>query len=312
MRNLDLTICSVVFDDRWHLDLNWDLCRRLNPGVQARWLVVENKPKQPHDAIVLPVAPTYDVVEGVDPSDDPQEAARRSSFHHGRGLNVAGRHVKTRYALYLDPDCYMLRPNWLVDVLQHMQRRNLAFFGIPYAPQWFRKPRYFPSAVCLVIDTHQVPLTTVDFQPVTGDVPYTLGERLIRRAMVTLGNRDRWDIGRARDTGFLFTQRYRHNRQFRWESVQPVFKGVEDLPDVKTRPWIERLMPDTYSFVPRRRGYTTRRDFQSFGLYDYRALGAEEFVWRDAPFAVHLRVKRNVVDNPHEQVQRLINAGCPS
>ncbi len=154
---IDLTICSVSFHSGLHLAANYELTRALNGDV--RWIVAQNGPAED--------LPQFTVIPGAEP---PRAIAagnpniKIASYHHALGLNATISHVKTRFALFLDPDFFVVPP--LVRILQFMRAGRLAFFGAPYAIDPAKPRRQdFPCAFCMFVDTQQVNLADFDFTP---------------------------------------------------------------------------------------------------------------------------------------------------
>jgi hypothetical protein len=152
-----LTICSVSFNSGLHLAANYELTREINGDV--RWVVAQNGP--------LEDLPRFDVISGTEPPKSiaaGNQNIKIASYHHALGLNATLPHIKTRFALFLDPDFFVVPP--LARVLDHMSSRGLAFFGAPYAIDP-RKPRRqdFPCAFCMFVDTERVDISQFDFMP---------------------------------------------------------------------------------------------------------------------------------------------------
>lgn len=163
MSQYDLTICLVSFNSQDYLKLNWQLTNQLNQNPNWQWVVVDNTP--PAANVTLDLAdPRCTIVPGVEP-DMTKLASYRGSYHHAAGLNKALSYVNTRFALILDPDFYIVRENWVEDVLAHMVQHNLSFFGVPWHPRWQGKYRYFPCVHCLFIDLEKIPVASLDFMP---------------------------------------------------------------------------------------------------------------------------------------------------
>jgi hypothetical protein len=155
----ELTICSVSYHSGLHLQLNWELTTRAAGPV--RWLVVQNGPPEPLD--------TFEVLPGVARPQlalPPDGTARvnGASYHHALALNSALGWLDSRFVLFLDPDFYIVPP--LGELLDHMVRHELAFFGAPYAIDPAR-PRIqgFPCAFCMLVDGSRVDLRSLDFLP---------------------------------------------------------------------------------------------------------------------------------------------------
>jgi hypothetical protein len=153
----DLTICSVSFHSGLHLVANYELTRQANGDV--RWVVAQNGPFEE--------LPRFKVIPGATPPSSigpGNQNIKIPSYHHALGLNATLPHITTRYALFTDPDFFVVPP--LALVLDHMKSRGLAFFGAPYAidPQ---KPRRqdFPCAFCMFVDTEKADISSFDFSP---------------------------------------------------------------------------------------------------------------------------------------------------
>lgn len=297
MKGLDtssnLTICAVVFRDEWCIDLNWQLTRNLNHGSFPIWVVVRNKPEEDPQR---ETTDRYIMVEGADPDADPRHKGLHGSFHHARGLNLALRHIRTRFALFLDPDFFVIRPNWVQDVIEHMLEHDLTFLGAPYHPRNYTKIRYLPSALWLLVDTKKIDVGGFDWQPIAADlngrrIRASMGDRLARRIMGRLGSK-RATIGMSQDTGVRIYQKHGFMKGLRHECIVPVFKPQEICATAKEL-MIDKLMPDRYSYIPKRRGYFVKQGFAERGLRDVGSLGCEEYMWKDEPFAFHVRGSLN-------------------
>ena len=71
----------------------------------------------------------------------------------------------------LDPDFYIVRENWIQDVVGYIDSRGLSFMGVPWHPKYAGKYRYFPAVHCFFADTESVSLDELDFRPDYPDGP---------------------------------------------------------------------------------------------------------------------------------------------
>lgn len=326
-RSLNLTICTVAYQSRHLLHLQRDLLARLNPGLEPRWIVVDNTPGQ--NPLRVSKGGRFDLLPGV---KRPRLAKGFASLQHGKALNRALRSVDTRYVMILDPDFFVVRPWWLRDVLQHMMRRRLAFLGAPWHPRWYRKWRYFPCAHCVLIDTQLATREELDYLPELSRQPrpygspflhelewmWVRGQRLqaccraLRHFRITLeeDRRRRLVVGSSRDTGIRVFDRFARRPGIRWGSFTPVYRPGKDRlippPDVRIdtrsplRGALEKLRPDWLSFYPRRRGSFSRNGFSAYGLPDLHAKGWEEFLWKGEPFGFHVRASQKAPRDPEK------------
>jgi hypothetical protein len=306
----DATIAAVVFGDGPMLELNRRLTARLNPGRAVRWRIVRNLPLQAVDLTDDAGDPDVEVLEGKELPDELRALKKHRSYHHALALNVACRDVSTRYLILIDPDCYVLRRNWIEDVLTHMRGRGLAIFGAPYHPRSIAKLRYFPCSIFFVVDTTLVPVSVLDWYPEAEEPPrQTVARRVLQSTVGQTGWRLRLRYEESEDTGIRV---YTHLRErgAAVECVQPVMIP-DHLHTYFLRPKqrvMEKLLPDRYCVIPKRPGYITDRRFADLGYEDTAAkpIWAEEFMWRDAPFALHLRKSPESLRQDPEAISRLL------
>jgi hypothetical protein len=302
----DLSVVSVVYGDKWCLDLHRRVAAELNGSREARWYAVRNLP--PHPADAWTGDERYETIDGAELAREQAAEPQARSIHHALGLAVGARGIRTRYVLFVDADFFVLRTGWYSDVVGRMRDRGLAFFGAPYHPRTPAKLRYFPCAVAVCIDTEQVDAAALDWRPAVGAgrrrVADALWEPLLRRAGAG------WRIGieASVDTGIAVYERHRDRRSFRAECVVPVFTAADARSRLREprELLLEALLPDRFCTIPRRRGYFTDRPFAALGLPDAQALGCEEYWWRDEPFAVHLRGAEPALRSDPRRVESLV------
>lgn len=179
----ELTICSVSFHSGLHLQLNWELTTRVAGAV--RWVVVQNGPPEPLETFeILPGVPRPELAL---PAGGNQRV-NAASYHHALALNSALARINSRFVLFLDPDFYIVPP--LGELLDHMVRQELAFFGAPYAIDPAR-PRLqgFPCAFCMLVDGSRVDVRSFDFLPDASrmDVMADTGFRIYSRYLQASG-----------------------------------------------------------------------------------------------------------------------------
>ncbi len=293
---------------------NIALIRQLNPHAAYALYVVDNT-MRPELAETTQGYLGAQVIAGL-PQDASLPLACRGSYHHAAALNhfLRTHAVESPYFLVIDPDFYVLRPEWIRDVTAHMAQQGLRFFGAPWHPRWHIKYRYFPCVHFLCID-RRVPLETLDFLP-------NLHERFAKKEQNQKLRAARKQEKAARQPTLLQRARGRAARfKKHWQDtlwrLRPTIATSSDtgfrvhaqyaglpsglLQPVFTRPFIthpffrivnwcmERRLPDALCYTPKRKGYFTRRGFERFSLRIDKALQWEEFMWREVPFGVHLR-----------------------
>lgn len=289
--DLELTICSVYHSQlsRKLLELNRDFTKQLNPNQNFIWIAVDNTP----EGIVDRLKDKFSIVRGIKFSEISGFIPKgmEGSYHHAAAINRALKEVKTRFVLILDNDFYIIRPDWIKKIIEHIKRNNLSFFGAPWHPRWWKKYRYFPTHYCLFIDLEKVDIKSLDFTP-------QYDERSYQNMMALMKGRlkdpilNRKLIGASRDTGYAIYQRYfKNNKKTRYESVLPVSKPYKNSIFLisLTKKIIKRILPDKLLYVPKKIGSYSEAGFSDLGFFDIAGQGWEEFMWQKAPFGFHLR-----------------------
>ena len=279
-----VTICSVAFRAKACLDLNDRLMRRLNSdAAMLEWLLFDNN---------------TDAREAMDPGDPRFRVVTPASadgfvlgYEHALGIAALLARVKTRFLLILDPDCFIVRPEWVRDVPAHMDREGLGFFGTPINPRRHNSYRYFPYMVCMFVDLDRVALRDLCFVP---DV-WRLGANLAYSARKVLtripkaGYAFRWLLTEQYKTnGFRLKEQFGDGRAVAFECAQPVWDVDAEPRGGHIKRLLHTLTPDAVSPIPKKPGYCTPRGFASAGAPDVAAFGWEEFMWHDQPFAFHV------------------------
>ncbi len=296
----DLTICTVSFNSKLWLDLNLELTSSLNPNTRINWVIAENSP--PESVLRLD---SNDRRFTLIPSARFEKKIYASgSYHHAAGMNKTLAHIDSRYALFLDPDFFIIKDHWAREMIEHMQTNSLAILGVPWHPRWFLKNRYFPCVHCMLVDLEKIPLATLDFSPDYETIPgykdneeiqgmIRKSQRLLLRIFDPLKFRKRRYIGTSRDVSWRIYAHYFGNSYYRIECLQPVFRTQQD----RLQYWLEKILPDRFSFIPKQPGYFTDEGFRERGLADLDSLGWEEFMWRKQPFGFHVRSQPKVTSN---------------
>ena len=286
-----LTILTVVLEAHYrYIAQQLELIEALNPATPFKLLVVDNSgPGEPGLKID---DPRCEVIAGVDQDLSLPEHGR-GSYHHAAALNLALTRVDTPYLLVLDPDFFVLYRNWIAEVWEHMRRRTLKLFGAPWHYGWNRKWRYFPCVHFLMIDLSKVGLEELDF------TPDLLADAELSNSPLQLWLKDHAPILRnrlllesRRDTGWRLHQKFGGTSAA--DVTLPVldsrveFRSPARLQTPFGR-WLERRLPRRRSFLPAPGTYVESDQAPAFKRASIRSLAPERFVWRGAPFAVHLR-----------------------
>ena len=339
----ELTIISVYHNQlsKKLLELNGEFTHALNPDANIEWLVGDNTPEGFTDIIDKKnfiVIPNREDYHGL------------GSHQHAGAINKCLKEVSTRFVLSLDSDFYIVRQNWIKEVIDYMKANDLAFFGVTYHAQDYSKYRYFPCVVCMFVDLEKVPKETLDFSPqmefgATGKIVLSaqkdrgrdrdikkkkLRKKIKRlfsgqaamflgKIMRTLSIRTRrMVIGTARDTSYRIYAQYASDKRSRRDYVSVVFDPYNDS-HFCGRVWaplnriFEMLLPDRLCYVPKDKHAYSITGFKERGYSDLRGFGWEEYLWRGSPFGTHIRGSKTWKRNESEDDElRLITQGLAS
>lgn len=277
--------------------MNARLTRSLNKDMPERWIAVDNSPREQH---VPPPEGDFEVVRGFEIAEFEKLYAKPIvyPFHASSALNSALPHCRTRYVLFLDADFFLVRPEWITEVLAHMRDKKLAAFGAPWHPQYSKKIRYYPTHNCVFVDTSCIPAMELNFHP---DYPFKVTHRATNprgefparktRSASFFGRclwsvQERWRIGSSRDVSYRVSHVLKESGM-PIELVQPVWKPA-DHPRLLNR-MIDACLPERYSLMPKKQGYFSPTGFKEKGHHDFYVDRMEEYMWQSEPFAVHIR-----------------------
>lgn len=316
----ELTICSVYYSssDKELLELNWELVRKLNPVQNWTWLVADNSPPSLEEKID---ARKFEVVPGARQDEVPAFARpwMRGSYHHTMGIQRSIPFIRTRFALFLDSDFYIVRPEWVDEIVSHMKKNGLAFFGVPWHPRHIKKYRYFPAVHSLFVDLEKADKNYLNFIPQYEELlTPSLRTKFVRKAKQAsfrCMSPDRRSIGTSHDSGYDIFRTFHAKPGIRFECPKPVFKPERDLREYpaarsKIGGAFERFLPDRFCFVPKHKGYYSEVGFAERGFFDAAGQGWEEFVWKDSPFGFHMRgaERRGTSDPAAPLIERMIRS----
>lgn len=322
----ELTIASVCYsiENRMLLELNFDFTSARNQEKNWVWIVADNT--LPESGVGKIDDTKFVVVSGGRvPANIPTKF--RGSYHHALALNAILPHVRTRFFMVLDNDFFVVQPEWIKTVINHMKESNLAFFGSSFNPGRYGKYRYFPSVnqFC-VFDLSKIDIKELDFLPqytqITGQKETTNQVELqstkidqiimkmtrtsVRFLIKIFFGKKRLKISTSRDTGYQIYQRFKKSN-LKSECVQAVFKPTHLGINMSTfslgNRLFEKILPERLSFIPKKRDYYTKKCFAERGYPDAQAYNWEEYVWRGLPFSIHLR--RNRWEKPEEKIREV-------
>jgi len=305
---MSITVVTVAGpDDGPLLWRNAQLIHSKNPGVEISLYVIDNS--RHAGGAPIEESPLWTVLDGISRNDPRLHAQSPESSQHGLALNhfISSIPIRTRYLIVLDPDFYIYYDNWIKEATDYMGSCGLAFFGAPWHPKWFTKYRNFPCVHCLFIDTQRVNLKDLDFTP---DLKMSMAAGVKQSSIGGSLSKSVWapilsllysmtllriDIGKAKDTGGkIYALARRKAVEWPSDMLVPCVRST-DYQTVRHMRYrigrlIEVFMPERFSFVPKSRGYFTRKSSVCAEIEEEIAReGWEEFQWQARFFGVHMR-----------------------
>lgn len=310
----ELTICSVSYKNSKHIKENIELVKSLNSRTKIKWLIVNNEPDK--NALVDIIQSYSDLVKIVNGSQNNFVGYGKGSKNHATGLDLIITKAKTRFVLILDPDFYIILPNWAERIIKYMNQDNIALFGVPWHPKWGIKYRYFPCVHCLLMDTKYIDVSSLSFMPEFENIdPLNTWRRFISKIPLIGG---RASIGRSKDTGYKIYKKFYNSSQIKHALAIPSFSPTDlynKYYKINNRKiidgWIlfnktlDKIFPDSMSMFPKRKGFFTKVCFSELGFPDCKNYGWEEFFWNNEPFGFHIRGFQQKMIEPEVEVERI-------
>jgi len=301
---MNLTICSVSYNSSTEILNNFALTQRMNDQQPPCWIVADNSPADSSERLMSPPDGMM-VIPGIDARNTPH-------YQHTLALAETIKLARTRFILVLDPDFFIVRKNWSMDMIEHLRGHQLDFMGVPWHPQRTDKYRYFPAVHCAMFDTQRFDQGAIDFLP---DFPNGENDPLwpngyreednyycvnpLTRFLTNLGlfsARKKYYL----DTGSRLYKRFASDNTVKFELIPPVFDPTRHA---TTLTWqtrlLERLLPDELCYVPKHYANNKSLSFLHQLLEGDIPENWEEFIWRELPFGFHMR--RNAKSDSRSQ-----------
>ena len=299
-KSLNLTICTVSFGHQKLIEINLNLSRALNKNFDdvVKWIIADNAFQNPemrlnfNDQYLTVLSGSDDVTHG-------------ASQHHALALNSLLAHIETRYLLVLDPDFYLLGFDWIDEILSHMRNSSLSFFGTPWHPRYSANYRYFPAVHCFFVDTHKIPIASLDFRPYLDRLKTQPARKTILDALPFLFKRKRisWD------TGTRIFERYHNHEKTLYECTTPVFRDDRIKCGSNFTKCVEPILPEEYCFFPKNINSYVNHGFYEDKLCHHPIPDLwEENYWNGKPFGLHMRGSYAANSRDKNQELRLLES----
>jgi len=325
---MSLDIITVISYDRHYFNLNHEITKKLN-DYPHNWIVVENYSKEKHGAFdpdkkkikIEDVNIKY--LKGIDQDSLNTRIIKKKnlsyslnpqrSIFHSKGLSIGIKNSKSKYLLIIDPDFFVIKKNWIKNIIEFMEKKNIDLFSSPYHPvkDWI-KP-FIPSVYFMILNTEKIKKNNLDFSP--PEVNEILNKKKILKQ--NLFENDfifYWVLL----ISFLFRDKYRyqirklgdvgHNLlNFKEAKLYLTSPAISKIRDLKlNRLILDKFLPDRYRLIQKNSNFSFKT-FKDFNYYDFRELGCQEYFWQKEPFAFHLRGSIKPFDNNLDDLKKILS-----
>ena len=295
----EITICTVCTDDEKLIQKNIEYISKLNDNIKINWIICLNKERDVKINLDN-FKSNIEYIYGL-----PKDLIGSIALHHSIGLNLTKKKIKTQYAVFIDPDFFVLRKNFFNDIIDYILENRLNFIGVPWHPKWYSKFRYFPCSHFLIVDTYKISLDNFDFRPIDvfWDKKYSnlnhiklkknIFSRIIHK-FFSYNNFLYYNFFYRNLNCFDGDTSHRiyinlHKSKNKYEIFSTCFDITEDwlIPiSWKINNFIELFLPENLCFFPKDR---SKIKFNSkFGNY-LSKYAYEGFYWKDNEIGFHVR-----------------------
>jgi hypothetical protein len=342
---MTLTILTVNYFSVDFLKYNIELTKKLNPNIKHNWIIIDNETSDLDSSCIKSLGDLQDSkvnVNVIAGKKNNKNLYKTGGFHHAKGLHIGLDCTPTNgITLVLDPDFYILKKNWIKEILLHIANNNLSLLGAPWNPKWYRKIRYFPTIHCLFINFDRVSKDDVDFYPgelknekmpisnyvlkfldkkeedkgantqLSPSVPAKEDSKkscTIKNLMT--GQLIRFIVKTSLDTGWGIYKKFHDNPKFKWSSFIPVFNPVKDYPlkcFINFNLLLDRLLPERFSLIPKEASFISSLDDEFSTLLKDENFYSELFFFNKVIWGVHFRNQRGNMNPEYESIKKKLD-----
>ena len=263
-----LTIITSFYRDAGHLMRNMDITRKFNPRGDHEWILIDNSTGETSfDAVK---EEKFTVYKGLEEKMLTPFFLKSASVANSVSLNFGLTKSHTRFICIMDPDFFVVYPNWIDAATEYMDATGIGILSAPYHPFWYQKA-HRATGHFMVIDTNIIPKALINFAPSLKDfylnnkeLPSWTGKRRYLRRF--------HDCGSQIET--LFSEAI--------EYLVPLVDSKATFPLNKLDKILERILPKKWRI--------TNLDYPVISANVRGILSeAESYYWRGYLFAIHLR-----------------------
>ncbi len=312
----DLTIVSVAGpNDLSYLIKSFTLIKELNNGLKIKFFIIDNdvvSNSKFYDKIKIE---NLDIISKFNFSFNYKKYSNYASLEHGLSLNYFFKEykIKSNYCLIVDPDFFIIQPNWIAHLIDNCNNEKYVLFGSTWHPKWINKYFDFPSIHFLLINLNSLNILDLDFSPnpisnLNDQKSFFKNIKLIRFFYYILYFRFKKNIGN--DTGVKIFKKYKNS--IKYNTLIPVVthKDFQQIPHLNNRFGfkIENFFKGRfYSYLPKKFSDYLEIDQKVSKLLDKHTI--EIFLYEKKFFAFHTRkfVKKNQTESLHDIIDQLLN-----
>lgn len=245
--------------------LNKETVNRFNPTEQYKWIVIDSS-----SGFDLSSVEDAKVYKGPNEKLIQPFLFKKASASNAISIDFGISKADTRFICIMDPDFFVVYPNWINKVVGYMEETGVGILSAPYNPMWYDKAHRMTGHF-MVIDTNRIPKVLIDFSPSMKEFywgapnfPKWLGQRK--------------HIRQHYDCGSQIEEQFPDEIEY----LLPLY-------DWRTNPMAGRISRFLDKIVPKK-WRMTRIDYPVLNAQISGPLSATElYFWRGYPFAIHLR-----------------------
>ncbi len=304
-----LTFLTVLYNCDELFETNVEILCKLNPNCKINWILVKN---DGHDFFDINLKLdrfrnqiNFKFIQGHPNFFTPFD---EGSYHHAAGIHFGLLEVSTRFLVIVDPDFYVVRPNWINELINHMGQNNLSFFGSVWDITNRAKQHDFPSVHFMAIDLNNIPIYTLDFTPILNKSAHIRSiANNIKAKMLDLKSRGFITISNylfifililkrkcSFDTGYRIRKLFYRKSAFKqnYELLKfvphPLFIGILEKTRKVFPRFLKNWLPGFLGLIPNK--MTNKSGFiRKVDPIFYKNNCWEEFRFGKDPFAFHCR-----------------------
>ena len=304
-----LSIVTASFNSRPWIDLSWQCTKTLNTKSNFEWLVIQNTPEVSREKDISTDDDRFRVFEGPHCTPEESQNIGWGSFHHAKALSIGYWHAKADVVLVVDPDFFILYPDWISHAIQHIHENEIAFWGAPYPPRRLRAYRNFPMASCMFINRkllHENYFFNMDFSPdCDGQKKSTLAHSVISSNRVLkslihklLGRKTVWANNCSHIIIAYLLNKFRHlgvdtegdtgckiYREFHNKIASDCLAMDSQVRMSRFETCIDFFLPNSFRLQPR--GSLHPQLIQNSFFYPYRDI-LDEYFFEDDLYGIHI------------------------